>query len=101
VLASAAGLLVYEFDLDRDGVDLGLRFPGRLSDAASPGIEPPDREGALDAAAGLARLTTTVQVFVVVARIESLPQSEHGRASTRLTDPWRCGTHGVSEHKFG
>jgi hypothetical protein len=39
VLASAAGLLVYEFDLDRDGIDLGLRFPGRLSDAASPGIE--------------------------------------------------------------
>jgi hypothetical protein len=39
VLASAAGLLVYEFDLDRDGIDLGLRFPGPLSDAASPGIE--------------------------------------------------------------
>ncbi len=39
VLASAAGLLVYKDDLDHDGIDLGLRFPGRLGAVSSPAIE--------------------------------------------------------------
>jgi hypothetical protein len=30
VLASAAGLLVYTPDLDYDGIDPGLRWPGRV-----------------------------------------------------------------------
>lgn len=38
-LASAAGLLTYDFDLDHDGIDLGIRFPGRLHGVASPGVE--------------------------------------------------------------
>ena len=38
-LASAAGLLVYTYDLDRDGVDLGLRAPGRYTRYASPSVE--------------------------------------------------------------
>jgi hypothetical protein len=39
VLASAAGLLVYTHDLDRDGIDLGFRFPGRVGRVASPTLE--------------------------------------------------------------
>jgi len=39
VLASAAGLLVYTPDLDYDGVDLLLRWPGRIGPAASPAID--------------------------------------------------------------
>ncbi|MGD0557880.1 MAG: DUF4365 domain-containing protein [Streptosporangiaceae bacterium] len=39
VLASAAGLLVYTPDLDYDGVDLLLRWPGRVGPAASPAID--------------------------------------------------------------
>ena len=39
VLASAAGLLVSKYDLDRDGVDLGFRYPGRGPTGASPTIE--------------------------------------------------------------
>nr|WP_281280972.1 DUF4365 domain-containing protein [Actinocorallia herbida] len=39
VLASAAGLLVYTYDLDLDGIDLGLRYPGRAGRVASPAIE--------------------------------------------------------------
>src|ERR1035437_998825 len=39
VLASAAGLLVYTPDLDYDGIDLGLRWPGRVGPAASPAID--------------------------------------------------------------
>lgn len=39
VLASAAGLLVYTYDLDGDGIDLGFRFPGRVNRVASPAIE--------------------------------------------------------------
>jgi hypothetical protein len=39
VLASAAGLLVYTYDLDADGIDLGFRFPGRVNHVASPAIE--------------------------------------------------------------
>lgn len=38
-LASAAGLLVHEYDLDRAGIDLGFRFPGRPGGLASPTIE--------------------------------------------------------------
>ncbi|RSM86074.1 DUF4365 domain-containing protein [Kibdelosporangium aridum] len=38
-LASAAGLLVYQHDLDQDGVDLGFRLPGRSTGVASPCIE--------------------------------------------------------------
>lgn len=38
-LASAAGLLVYEYDLDRVGIDLGFRFPGQPGGLASPAIE--------------------------------------------------------------
>ncbi|MQA95961.1 MAG: DUF4365 domain-containing protein [Streptosporangiales bacterium] len=41
VLASAAGLLVYTPDLDRDGVDFLLRWPGPglVGPAASPAID--------------------------------------------------------------
>jgi hypothetical protein len=39
VLASAAGLLVYTPDLDYDGIDLGIRWPGRVGSAASPAID--------------------------------------------------------------
>lgn len=39
VLASAAGLLVYTPDLDYDGIDLGIRWPGRTGTAASPAID--------------------------------------------------------------
>jgi hypothetical protein len=38
-LASAAGLLVYQYDLDRVGIDLGFRFPGRPGGLASPALE--------------------------------------------------------------
>lgn len=38
-LASAAGLLVYQDDLDYDGIDLGFRYPGRAGHIASPAIE--------------------------------------------------------------
>ena len=39
VLASAAGLLVYEYDLDMDGIDLGFRLPGPCGPKVSPAIE--------------------------------------------------------------
>ncbi|GAA1717716.1 DUF4365 domain-containing protein [Nonomuraea bangladeshensis] len=39
VLASAAGLLVYQDDLDHDGIDLGFRYPGRTGHISSPAIE--------------------------------------------------------------
>jgi hypothetical protein len=39
VLASAAGLIVRTDDVDRDGVDLGIKFPGRVGAAASPAID--------------------------------------------------------------
>ena len=39
VLASAAGLLIYQDDLDYDGIDLGFRYPGRAGYIASPAIE--------------------------------------------------------------
>lgn len=39
VLASAAGLLVYTPDLDYDGVDFLIRWPGRMGAAASPAID--------------------------------------------------------------
>ncbi|MGH3166485.1 MAG: DUF4365 domain-containing protein [Trebonia sp.] len=39
VLASAAGLIVYTPDLDRDGVDLLLRLPARTGVAAYPSID--------------------------------------------------------------
>jgi Domain of unknown function (DUF4365) len=39
VLASAAGLLVWTPDLDYDGIDLGIRWPGRVGRAASPAID--------------------------------------------------------------
>jgi Domain of unknown function (DUF4365) len=39
VLASAAGLLVWTPDLDYDGIDLGIRWPGRSGTAASPAID--------------------------------------------------------------
>lgn len=39
VLASAAGLIVLNHDLDVDGVDLSLRRPGRFSGFASPLID--------------------------------------------------------------
>jgi Domain of unknown function (DUF4365) len=39
VLASAAGLLVYTPDLDYDGIDLMIRWPGRVGMAASPAID--------------------------------------------------------------
>ena len=39
VLASAAGLLVCEWDLDRDGIDLGFRLPDGVGRQASPTIE--------------------------------------------------------------
>jgi hypothetical protein len=39
MLASAAGLLVYTPDLDYDGVDLLIRWPGRVGAAASPAID--------------------------------------------------------------
>ncbi len=38
-LASAAGLLVYRYDLDADGVDLGLREAGRAGRTCSPTVE--------------------------------------------------------------
>lgn len=38
-LASAAGLLVFQHDLDLDGVDLGFRLPGPVGGAVSPAIE--------------------------------------------------------------
>ncbi|MDF5753101.1 DUF4365 domain-containing protein [Spongiactinospora sp. TRM90649] len=38
-LASAAGLLVYQDDLDHDGIDLGFRYPGRTGYISSPAIE--------------------------------------------------------------
>ncbi|GAB1824643.1 DUF4365 domain-containing protein [Herbidospora sp. RD11066] len=38
-IASAAGLLVYQYDLDYDGIDLGFRYPGRTGEVASPAIE--------------------------------------------------------------
>jgi Domain of unknown function (DUF4365) len=39
VLASAAGLLVYTPDLDYDGVDFLIRWPGKVGAAASPAID--------------------------------------------------------------
>ncbi len=39
VLASAAGLLVLDQDLDVDGIDLSLRLPGRFRYVSSPLIE--------------------------------------------------------------
>jgi hypothetical protein len=39
VLASAAGLIVFTYDLDADGVDLGFRATGRYGKAYSPAIE--------------------------------------------------------------
>jgi hypothetical protein len=39
VLASAAGLTVWTPDLDYDGIDLGIRWPGRVGSAASPAID--------------------------------------------------------------
>jgi hypothetical protein len=39
VLASAAGLLVSTLDLDYDGIDLGIHWPGRVGPAASPAID--------------------------------------------------------------
>jgi hypothetical protein len=39
VLASAAGLLVYTPDLDYDGIDLLIRWPGQVGAAASPAID--------------------------------------------------------------
>ena len=39
VLASAAGLIVWTPDLDRDGVDLGIRWPGEVGAAAFPAID--------------------------------------------------------------
>jgi Domain of unknown function (DUF4365) len=39
VLASAAGLLVFTPDLDHDGVDFLIRWPGRTGAAASPAID--------------------------------------------------------------
>ncbi|WP_308104649.1 DUF4365 domain-containing protein [Actinocorallia sp. API 0066] len=39
VVASAAGLLVYKYDLDVDGIDLGFRYSGRVGMVASPAIE--------------------------------------------------------------
>lgn len=38
-LASAAGLLICCYDLDVDGIDLGLRMPGRVGNTMSPGID--------------------------------------------------------------
>lgn len=38
-LGSAAGLIISEFKPDRDGVDLGLRWPGLAGAAASPCID--------------------------------------------------------------
>jgi hypothetical protein len=38
-LASAAGLLIYQDDLDYDGIDLGFRFPGKVGRVSSPAIE--------------------------------------------------------------
>ncbi|MEC3974101.1 DUF4365 domain-containing protein [Amycolatopsis sp. H20-H5] len=38
-LAAAAGLLVYGYDLENDGIDLGLRLPGKGGGVASPGVE--------------------------------------------------------------
>jgi hypothetical protein len=38
-LASAAGLLIFQYDLDRVGIDLGFRFPGGPGGLASPAIE--------------------------------------------------------------
>ncbi|MCT2587012.1 DUF4365 domain-containing protein [Actinophytocola gossypii] len=52
-LASAAGLLVHQYDPDRVGIDLGFRFPGRPGGLASPALEvqvktwpAPERTGA-------------------------------------------------------
>jgi hypothetical protein len=39
VLASAAGLVIWTPDLDYDGIDLGIRWPGRVGRAASPAID--------------------------------------------------------------
>lgn len=39
VLASAAGLLVYTPDLDYDGIDFLIRWPGKMGAAASPAID--------------------------------------------------------------
>lgn len=38
-IASAAGLFVHTYDPDRDGVDLGFRFPGRLNGVVSTAVE--------------------------------------------------------------
>lgn len=56
VLASAAGLLVYQDDLDHDGIDLGIKLPGPATYSWSPRIEvqvkttsrPKVRNGAFD-----------------------------------------------------
>lgn len=56
VLASAAGLLVYQMDLDTDGIDLGFRVAGHVGRVAYPSIEaqiktwsdPRDRAGQLN-----------------------------------------------------
>ncbi|MBW8484056.1 DUF4365 domain-containing protein [Actinomadura parmotrematis] len=39
VLASAAGLVVQKEDIDVDGIDLGLRYPGRVGGLSFPAIE--------------------------------------------------------------
>jgi hypothetical protein len=38
-LASAAGLIVFSYDLDRVGIDLGFRSPGRAGGFTAPAIE--------------------------------------------------------------
>lgn len=38
-LASAAGLIVHQCDVDMDGVDLGFRLPVRMNGVASPMME--------------------------------------------------------------
>jgi hypothetical protein len=39
VLASAAGLVVWTPNKDYDGVDLGIRYPGIIGQAAAPAID--------------------------------------------------------------
>ena len=52
MLASAAGLVVQKDDLDVDGIDLGLKLPGRRGPVASPAIDVQVKSWSAPAAVG-------------------------------------------------
>jgi hypothetical protein len=87
VLASAAGLLVWTPDLDYDGVDPGIRWPGRVGWAATPAIDvqvkswsTPCKSGGEWRFDGLNELHTDLRV----AEILSAPTEAEGRPANEI-----------------